>query len=159
MASLYEMTSAAKKLYELLEAEEVDEGTVKDTLDAIGTEEKLISYVHVIKEMQSDIEKFKAEEDRLHDRRKTIENGIDRMKSAIKEYMQATGTEKTEAGTFKLRINHSKSVNVWDASRIPEEFREPQPDKILKTDIKKAIASGKEVDGAEITENTSVVIR
>lgn len=39
--TLYELTAQASELYELLQNEEIDEQTFTDTLEAIGTEEKL----------------------------------------------------------------------------------------------------------------------
>lgn len=159
MATLYELTAQAQTLYELLQNEEIDEQTFNDTLEAIGTEEKVEGYCHVIKELQSDFEKYKVEADRLSARMKTAKNGIDRMKESLLTFLNASGQDKVKAGTFTVSIGTSKQTNILDATLIPTEYKTPQPDKIDKTAIKKAIESGVEVAGAEIIINEGVRIR
>ncbi len=159
MATLYEMTSQAKELYDLLQGEEIDEQTYLDTLEAIGAEEKVENYCKVLKELQADFDKFKAETDRLATRMKTTNNGIDRMKDSLLSFLKGSGQEKVKAGTFTVSIGVSKQTNIIDERLIPAEFRTPQPDKLDKTAIKKAIESGINVLGAEIITNESVRIR
>ena len=157
--TLYEMTAQANELYELLQNEEIDEQVFLDTLEAIGTEEKIEGYCQVIKELQGDFEKYKAEADRLTARMKTAKNGIDRMKDSLLAFLRATGQNKVKAGTFAVSIGQSEQTNILDEALIPTEYKTPQPDKIDKTAIKKAIKSGQAVLGAEIIINESVRIR
>ena len=157
--TLYEMTSQANALYELLQNEEIDEQVFLDTLEAIGVEEKIEGYCQVIKELQGDFDKYKAEADRLTARMKTAKNGIDRMKDSLLTFLRVSGQSKVKAGTFAVSIGTSKATNILDETLIPAEFKTPQPDKIDKTAIKKAIESGVDVAGAEIIINESVRIR
>lgn len=159
MATLYEMTAQAKELYELLQAEEIDEQTFLDTLEAIGTDQKVEGYCQVLKELQADFEKFDAEEKRLAARKNTVKNGIDRMKNSLLEFLKVSGQSKIEAGTFTVSLSKSEATKIIDESLIPTEFKISQPDKIDKTAIKNAIKSGTEVLGAEIIINESVRIR
>ena len=159
MATLYEMTTQASELYELLQNEDIDEQVFLDTLEAIGTGEKIESYCHVIKELQGDLDKFKAEADRLAARMKTTKNGIDRMKDSLLTFLRVSGQDKVKAGTFTVSIGTSKQTNILDEALIPTEYKTPQPDKIDKTAIKKAIESGVEVAGAEVIINEGVRIR
>ena len=159
MATLYELTTQANALYEMLQAEEIDEQTFKDTLEAIGTNEKVEAYCQVIKELQGDFDKYKAEADRLAARMKTAKNGIDRMKESLLTFLQVSGQDKVKAGTFTVSIGTSKATNILDEALIPSEYKTPQPDKIDKTAIKKAIESGLEVAGAEVIINEGVRIR
>lgn len=157
--TLYQMTSQAQELYELLQNEVIDDQVFLDTLEAIGTEEKIEGYCQVIKELQGDFEKYKAESDRLTARMKTTKNSIDRMKDSLLTFLKASGQDKVKGGTFTVSIGTSKQTNIVDESLIPAEFKTPQPDKIDKTAIKKAIESGVDVAGAEIIINESVRIR
>ena len=102
---------------------------------------------------------FKAESDRIAERMKPIKNNIDRMKESLLTFLKASGQDKVKAGTFAVGIGTSKATNIVDESLIPAEFKTPQPDKIDKTAIKKAIESGVDVAGAEIIINESVRIR
>lgn len=157
--TLYEMTTQANELYDLLQNEVIDEQVFKDTLEAIGTDKKIESYCQVIKELQGDFDKFKAESDRLAARMKTTKNGIDRLKDSLLTFLRASGQDKVKAGTFSVSIGTSKATNILDESLIPSEYKTPQPDKIDKTAIKNAIESGLEVAGAEVIINEGVRIR
>jgi hypothetical protein len=159
MATLYEMTTQASELYELLQNEEIDEQTFIDTLEAIGTEDKIEGYCQVLQELQADFDKFKAESDRLAARMKTAKNGIDRMKNSLLSFLNASGQSKVKAGTFTVSIGKSKQTKILDENLIPMEYKIPQPYKIDKTSIKAAIESGTIVQGAEIVINESVRIR
>ena len=153
------MTTQANELYDLLQNEVIDEQVFKDTLEAIGTDKKIESYCQVIKELQGDFDKFKAESDRLAARMKTTKNGIDRLKDSLLTFLRASGQDKVKAGTFSVSIGTSKATNILDESLIPSEYKTPQPDKIDKTAIKNAIESGLEVAGAEVIINEGVRIR
>ena len=157
--TLFEMTSQVNALYELLQNEEIDEQVFLDTLEAIGTEEKIEGYCQVIKELQGDLDKYKTEADRLTSRMKTAKNNIDRMKESLLTFLKVSGQDKVKAGTFAVSIGTSKATNILDEALIPTEYKTPQPDKIDKTAIKKAIESGLTVAGAEIIVNEGVRIR
>lgn len=159
MASLYEMTESAKYLYSLLENDEIDEQTVADTLESIGVNEKLESYVYVQKQFESDLAAYKAEKERIEKKMKTCQNAIDRMKTTVIEFMSVTGLNKAKAGTFDLSIRKSESVNILDESKISDEWLKPQPPKIDKAGIKKALKDGEEISGAVLVENNSLIVR
>lgn len=153
------MTEQASELYELLQNEIIDEQVFKDTLEAIGADEKIEGYCQVIKELQGDFDKFKTESDRLTARMQTAKNNIDRMKNRLLTFLRASGQSKVKAGTFSVSIGTSKATKILDESLIPTEYKTPQPDKIDKTAIKNAIESGVAVTGAEIIINEGVRIR
>ena len=157
--NLYEMTAAANELYALLTADEIDEETVKDTLEAMGSEEKLESCCVVIRELEADAEKFKKEKDRLAERQKTAENGVKRIKSSIIDFMQATGTQKSKAGVFAIALSSSKAVVINSEADIPTRFLIEQPAKIDKAAIRSELMAGGEVAGAELQTNTGVRIK
>ena len=157
--TLYEMSSAAMQLYELLEAGEIDEQTVIDTMENIGAIEKLESYVKIQRQLEAECAAFDAEIKRMTDRKHVIERHIDRLKAAQVDFMQATGQRKAEAGTFTLTLRENKSVKVLDESAIPETFWKPQPAKLDKAGIKNALKAGESVPGCEIETSFSVSAR
>ena len=144
--NLYEMSDQARTLYQLLEEDEIDENIYFDTLESIGANEKLESYIYVQKQ-------------RIEKRMKTCQNNIERMKSAIMEFMTSARLKKVQAGTFTLSLRSYESVNITDESQIPEEFLIPQPPKINKAEIKKYLKSGDVISGAEIIQKDSVTAR
>lgn len=159
MATLYQMTEETKSLYEMLENGDIDEQTLTDTMEAIGVDDKINSYCQVIKQLSADVDMFAEEEKRVKERKQTLKNNVDRMKTALLQFLTATGQEKVKTGTFSVSKSYSKAVNILDENSIPDEFKIEQAPKIDKTAIKKAIAAGNEVCGAEIVENESVRIR
>ena len=159
MATLYQMTEETKSLYEMLENGEIDEQTLTDTMEAIGIDEKINSYCQVIKQLSADVDMFAEEEKRVKDRKQALKNNVDRMKTALLQFLTATGQEKVKTGTFAVSKSYSKAVSIIDAESIPDEFKIAQEPKINKTAIKEAITNGVDVSGAMIIENEGVRIR
>lgn len=163
--TLYEMTKAAQELYDFLiqsvddETAEFDEQAYKDTLEAVGVDEKLISYAQVLKTMEANKLLIDTEIERLTKKKKSICSGIDRMKDAVYNFLKLSKLDKTQAGTFSFRINKSQAVSITNEKLIPDEYMKPQPAKVNKLEIKKMLKSGVEIPGAELTENESVVIK
>lgn len=157
--TLYEMTEYATLLYEMLQADEIDEETFKDTIEAMGVQDKLEDYCKVIRQFEADTEMFKAEEERIKAKRKQAENGVTRLKNVMLLYMSKTGTDKQKCGLFEVKRGQSKAVNITDESLIPAEYRTPQPDKISRADIRRALLNGEQVAGAEIQINENISIK
>ena len=153
------MTNAAIMLYDMLQADEIDEQTIKDTIEAMGANEKVENYCKIIKQLQADSDMFKAEADRIAARKRTAENAIERLKTALLDFMTASKQEKIQAGTFSVSTATTKAVNITDETKIPDQFKKPQPAKIDKTEISKVLKAGGIVEGAELIENTGVRIR
>lgn len=159
MATLYEMTEQGRELYEMLEAGEIDEEVFKDTLEAIGVNEKIDTYCQIIRQRKADAEMYKAEKERLYAKQKAAENDAERMRTALMEFMNSTGQTKTKTQLFSCSISSRQVCQIIDESSIPAEYRTPQPDKIEKTDILKALKAGAEIPGAEISTTNSLTIR
>lgn len=157
--TLYEMKQAAINLYEMLQADEIDEQAYNDTMEGIGADEKLEDYIYVIKQYEADNVAIKTEIDRLKANKEKNDKAIERMKKAVVDFMNATGQKKANAGTFKLSLRKSESTVITDETKIPSEYLVPQPPKADKAAIKKAIKNGINVDGAVIEIKVSVVAK
>lgn len=159
MATIYEMTAQATALYEMLQADEIDEQTFNDTLGAMGAADKVESYCKVIRQLQGDIELFKNEVDRLTARKKATEKGVDRMKNALLAFLQQSGQDKVKAGSFAVSTATTQAVQITDESAIPRNYLVEQPPKIDKIRIKNALKAGEEISGASLVKNMGVRIR
>ena len=146
MATLYELTGDALKLRELMAEGELDLETIKGAIDN-NTEEigiKLESYAKVLKDVEGDIAALKTEEARLAERRKSYENNIKRLKSAMQDALLATGERKIKSTLFTFYMqNNAPSVVIDEAylENIPECFLIPQEPKIDKAKLKVALES------------------
>lgn len=144
MASLYELTADVQLLWNLME-----EGTLNDE-DLISTMEnsqeelniKLENYCKWIKNMESDIEGLKAEEKRLAERRKTMENTIAKAKQAMQRAMETAGEMKVKGDLFTLSIQKNPPSVVMDCQEIdlvPEEFLKYKDPEINRTKLKEVL--------------------
>lgn len=157
--NLYEMTVAAAGLYDLLTSGEIDEQVFNDTLQAMGTEEKLESYCKVIRQLEADADMLKAEKERIEKKVKTVNNSIERMKKAVIAFMKAQDTQKASAGTFTVALSASKAVNILDECKVPKKYFIKQEPKIDKKTIRELLMSGAKVKGCELQTNEGVRIK
>lgn len=152
MASLYELTGAVQTLWNLMEEGELDDEMLIDAME--NSQEdlniKLESYCKWIRNMESDVEGLKAEEDRLHARRKMLEHTVDKAKLAMKLAMETAGEKKVKGDLFTISLQASAPSVVMDCQDIelvPEEYlryKDPDIDRkklkeVLQGDDKKAI--------------------
>lgn len=158
--TLYEMTEAAKTLYELFVNDEIPLEAVQDTLDGMGVENKLEDYVHVIIQLNADLAMLDKEIEKLLAKKARAQKSVDKTKAAVLAYMYVTNKEKERAGVFSLSIRKSEAVNITDLEKLPSEYVKAKttitPDKKA---IENAIKAGAEVAGAEIVENRSLQIK
>ena len=162
MASLYELSAEYASFldaYNRAECEEEAAEILQSLVDIHGDlTEKAEGYIRIIKNVQSDVDGCKAESKRLAAKAKAGENLIDRLKNAMLDAMTLTGTDKipTSIGKWRLQKN-PYSCKVTDWTKIPQEFREPQPDKVDSAGlIKHFKATGELFDGCEITQSIGV---
>lgn len=158
--TLYEMTDAARNLKALLEADEIDEQTFTDTLEAIGTDDKVDSYCKIIRQIEAEMIARKMEVERLKAMNDRAEKAIDRMKSALDGFMTASGQSKAKTALFSVSYRSAKSVLITDESKIPERFLTVKTTTAPnKTEIKKYISDGGTVEGVEIVESRNIQIK
>jgi archaellum component FlaC len=159
--TLFEMSEAARQLYDLLEAGEIDEQTVTDTMESIGASEKLESYIHVQRQIESEIAAFDAEIDRMTERKNSLKKQVERLKSATVDFMRATNQKSANAGTFKLTMRENKSCEITDESMIPAEYMTiiPESKKPDKRAMLAALKDGAEIAGAQLKTSYSVTAK
>lgn len=155
---LYELTADLITLQELLE-ESIDDQLLTDTLEAVQGEYdvKMESYAKVIKNLEADIDALKAEAKRLTDKRKVLENNIDRLKKAMFDSMKATG--KTKAGgqlfTVAIQKNGGKVPVIMaddaDLSILPDQLVKVVESPDLEA-IRELLEAGKVVEGFTLGE-------
>lgn len=111
MSNLYELTGDLLQLQEMLE-DDVDPEVLADTLEAVQGEYeiKLENYCKVIKNLEADIVGIKAEVTRLTNKKKVLENNIDRLKKAMFDSMKATGIPKVKGQLFTVAIQKNGGV-------------------------------------------------
>ena len=165
MPNIYEITGDIRKLWDLMEEGELDDDMIFDAM--MNSQEelaiKLEGYCKWIKNMESDIEGLKKEEDRLYARRKSMENAITRAKQAMQMAMNEAGEKKMECGTFKVglqRIQPSVQVDEQYIENIPSKYIVPQEPKINRKLMLEDLKNGEDLSGvAHLVEGESLRIR
>ena len=163
--TLYELTNEYAALYEASQSGEWDEAS-KDILDSLlaqltgDIEHKLLSIARVRASIKADSEAVKAEEERLAKRRKALENSRARLEAYAQEQMELAGIDKAKDAAFTVAIqNNPPSVDIRDERKIDARWWIPQPAKLDKQAIKKAIQDGLDVPGAELVQSRGVRFR
>lgn len=165
MANIYEIVSDYLKIMQMMEDPELDPQTLADTMEGIEgeLEIKAENYAKVMKNLEGDINSIKAEIERLTNKKKTLENNIKNMKSALQGAMEITGKTKFKTDLFSFGIQKnapSVIIDVSDVNNIPPDylkFREPE---VNKTAIKEAILNGEDLEGiAHLEQGQSLRIR
>lgn len=161
MATLYALTGDLLQIQQMIE----DGMDLGDTLESVELEiaDKLEGYAMVIKNIQSDIDGLKAEEKRLSERRRSLENSVKRMKEAMSSTLELV--EDDDKGKKRVKTDKFSFYFIERASAIVEDVNE-LPINFIKTEIKadsKALTeylkSGNEVKGATLKVNKSLSIR
>ena len=154
--TLYELTDELLTILAMAEDDEDDEA-LKGSWEAVSGEfdDKVEAYCKVITQMEADKDAIKAEEKRLAERRKRIENRIEWMKGSIKASLEAVGKKKAGGTLFTVSIRGKGGalplvVDV-EADELPAEFRKSE----FKADnaaIRDALEAGRELEFARFGE-------
>lgn len=125
------------------------------------------------KNLEAEVEAFKAEEKRLKARRESKEKLAENLKKKIDTYIRYQCTDengvldveklnKYKMETPKMKISYRKStgVEVTDLDKLDAEYKRTViEEKADKTKIKKDIQKGKEIDGAKLVTNYNMSIK
>ena len=165
MANLYEITQDYLQILSMMEDPELDPQTLADTMEAVEgeLEIKAENYAKVMKNLEADVAGIKAEIDRLSERKKTIENNIKNMKSALQMAMETTGKTKFKTELFSFGIRKNAPSVIMDEpyiENVPERFLKYSEPTINRTAIKEAIQSGENLEGlAHLEQTESIIIK
>lgn len=157
---LYELAEAYKNVLDLLENEEVDQEMLQQALENVEAEieEKVENIVKIIKNLEGDVEIIKKEE-RLYNKRKTLENKIEWIKAYTFNTLNSLGLNKIKTKIFNIGIqNNVPSVEVLDESQIPEKYFRIEK-VLLKKEILNDLKQGQEIPGVGIKVTQSLRIR
>ena len=156
---LYEL---ARSYAELLDrAEDIDTEALVDTLASLqdAIEDKAENIAKIIKNLEADAKIIKEEEQRLAERRRSIENKVTRLKEYLQEQLEVAGLQKVKRPTITVAIqNNPPSVEIADEKLIPSEFMIPQY-KVDKKSILERLKNGEMVPGAKLVQGRGVRIR
>lgn len=122
----------------------------------LSKEEKLDNYIKFYKNLSSDIEQLKIEENKLSERRRVKQNTVNWLLENIKNELNG---KKLETPTYKVSWRKSNQLIVDDMLKIPSRYVLAQAPKVDKTAIKQDIKNGFEVAGVHLEEYQNINIK
>lgn len=160
MKTLYQLNNDYSRVLEM--ADELDQQTLLDTLDAIqeSIEDKAESTAKLIRSWEAEATAIKDEEKRLADRRKATENRIQSLKMYLQIQMEMAGIETVKRPLISVSIrNNPPKVNILDESVIPSNYMITPKPTVSKKDIATALKNGEFVPGAELVREKGLQIK
>ena len=165
---LYELANDYMAFMAAIDADEIPEEAIHDTLEAItgSIEDKADNIACILKNLEAEVAAIKAEEDRLKERRRAKEAAYDRLKQYLSNALQIAGMMKVETARNKITFRKSEKV-VCDEERFFAWAMADNRDDLLTysapkanlTAIKAAIKEGSEIVGAEICVSHNIQIK
>lgn len=167
--ALYEIGQAYQYFLEQVEAGEVPEEAINDTLSGIEGDfkEKADNIACMIKNLERFIDAIKMEEKSLYTRRKSKENQVQRLKNYLMNSMLELGKPKMELTRSVITIRKSPpSIKIENIPRFIEwaqgheesllTYRDPEPS---KKQIKEYLDSGGEIPGVSVEQKQALQIK
>ena len=162
---LYELTGAwavAVDAYEAAEDDEAREAAL-EVLEELESDitGKAEAYARIMKNLQADADGYKTEIDRLTKKKRASEAAVERLKARLLEGMRQVGAEKIQTGICAWRIQDNPwTCEVLDAEAVPQEWREPQPDRIDRRGLVEHFkATGEILPGVEFKRTAGLRFR
>lgn len=118
--------------------------------------EKLRNIAFVALNAKSDAEAYKEQEQRFKAKRTAAEKTLAWAKETL---VRELGGQKMKEPEFTVSYRKSEAVEIADLNSVPDEFLVPQPPKVDKVGLKKAIKGGAVIDGVTIAEKKNILIR
>ena len=143
----------------LAEFPEVDENTLRDTLEGLSTLPEALTAV--VRSYLDDLSLGAALGTRIEDMKKRlsrIEHRADKKRALVTNIMEQADIRKLAEADFTASLRPSSpAVVVTDEGRIPATFWKPQPPKLDRQGISGALKAGKVVPGA-VLSNPEMVL-
>lgn len=160
---LYELTSNYTTVLSMIEDSDVPTEAMIDTLESINDaiEVKVEGIGKMLRMLDTDIEALKAEEKRLADRRKTIENKQKQIKDYVRYQLELAGLTEIKSPLITVKVqNNPPAVEIVDRDAIPHQFiKTTIVEDVDKNAIKEALKNGEEVPGVVLLQGKSLRIK
>ena len=160
---LYELNEIYNNIWDLVSDDEIDVDTLEKALTDVedNINSKADNIAKLIKGIDIDVVGLKAEEKRIADRRKALENKQSNIKLYLENQLKMMEIDKLKTTLFSFNIqNNPPSVKFINEDLIPQEYKTVvTTTSISKKDILAAIKEGIEVEGAEMVQTRSIRIR
>lgn len=155
---LYELTGAYAALQAAAEEGEDVSAQLAELDDAL--EVKGARLAGLLRGLRLEAEAYKAEEDRLAERRKTLERNVERIREYVRASMITANLRQIKAGTFSITLSDGPpKVNVTDISLVPDAYIHVKYEVDKRGVLLAYKQDGELIPGTEIESGTTLRIR
>ncbi len=159
---LIENIGFIRQLDEMFDNEEIDEKTLEDSKELIF--ESLgenIDNLNIYKiKLENKIKECQDIEKRYSELRKHYNNKLEKLNKFLLSVMDGLNTDKLLGNVGYVKRRQNKFVNITDINKIPDKYKKVEtvitP---IKSDIKKALQDGENIEGASIGINNSITYK
>ncbi len=159
----YELTFLLDTLEGLLPEEEDTRLELEEAITrAIRAEiQKVDGISRMLAHFESQAQLAADESKRLQARRKSFERSGERLEGYVRRAMDLAGVKKLEGQTTTLSLRIAPaSVLITNFDAIPAEYKETRTEVVINKDaVKKALKSGAEVPGADLSKGNLYLVR
>lgn len=137
---------------------ETGEITDYAALDALtmAREDKIKQIIFALRNAEAEAEVIQCEIDRLDDKLKTAERGVE----SVKRYLEyALRGEKYKDATTSIYYRETEAVVVAEGATLPEEYLRYGRPTVNKTALGEALRGGATIQGASIEKRRTMIIK
>ena len=161
--SLYKLANDYKQALDELSELDIDEQTLKDTLEAISgdLEQKAVNVAAYIKNLGAECVAIKNARDEISDKYSAKQKKIESLKRYLLTTLQGCGIKKVSSELFDISVRRSAQVvEITNEQLIPYDYyKETVISKVDKSLIKRALAENYEVPGCKLVDNEYLHIK
>ncbi len=158
---LYEITEQHKNLLKLADESEDMAIAVADTMESIegDFDDKSISLIHVVHNMDADVVAIDIEINRLTARKKSITKKQNSMIEYLRINMEASDISKISCPLFTITLAKGRDiVQIDDESKIPTDYiNMTMVEKPMKKEILSALKNGEIIEGCSMVKSSTSV--
>lgn len=122
----------------------------------LDKETKTENLLCLIKNFKAERDAVEAERKKLQAREKSLENRINNITEYAKLILDG---EKFKSARAMASFRKTSAVDIAEGTQLPDKylrFKEPEPNKVL---LMQDLKAGKEIDGVQLIERTSLIIK
>lgn len=165
---LYEISAEYERFMREVEAGDIPEDCIEDTLEGIvgELEDKADNIACIIKDIDSDITAIATEKARLAAREKVLKNRADRLSRYLSDALLRADMREVNTARNRITFRKSEGVIIEDAAAFVAwatenrddllRYEQPKPDAAA---IKEAIQHGAAIPGAAVEVRHNIQIK
>ena len=152
--NLYEIDMEIMNCVDVETGEIFDEAKFEEL--NLTREQKIENICLWIKNLNAEAEALKIEKNNLAERQKAKENKAESLKKYITGYLDGATYESAKV---RVSFRKSESLEIEEGTIIPDEYLRFKEPEVNKTDLKKAIKGGLNIQGVQLVENQNIQIK